>query len=404
MCRPDRPHDWAPRRADPPPAELVRALGRRYAHGALLAALLWQRDVASEDRASGFLEPSLARGLRPPATDGPLQRFAAALAAVPGGVRVEASADADLATALAAVGIAEQCDAADGATLRLGARHWEVDVGDGAPTARWTPGAHDDDLPPESGIATAALYLLAALRRHRRLAGDARRVLDVLALVALAEADTVPVRDEQRTIAVLGLAHLSQRPGMRALLEAADLRDPAPWLVQRRLLPRLEAAWVGHGLAGLRPLFATADAAAAEESAVRAAMTFARRLRATSSDERASNAARIFDAELALGALSPGLARALARLEPHGRGNPEPVFLARAIRFDGARLAGDLSRPYQRVRLRQDGRTVRAVAFGFGVIEPAPEQRFDVLYGVRSIAGGLETRLVAVRPTEESTS
>jgi hypothetical protein len=80
------------------------------------------------------------------------------------------------------------------------------------------------------------------------------------------------------------------------------------------------------------------------------------------------------------------------------------VFLARAVRFDGARLAGDPERPFQRVRLRQDGRTVRAVASGFGAIEAAPDQRFDVLYGVRAIAGGLETRLLGLRESEESTS
>ena len=54
---------------------------------------------------------------------------------------------------------------------------------------------------------------------------------------------------------------------------------------------------------------------------------------------------------------------ALVALEPHGPGNPEPLFLARDVACVEPRSVGDPRRPHLRLRLSQDGRTVPAIAF-----------------------------------------
>jgi single-stranded-DNA-specific exonuclease len=51
------------------------------------------------------------------------------------------------------------------------------------------------------------------------------------------------------------------------------------------------------------------------------------------------------DAEVALSAVTPALASALAVLEPHGAGNPEPVLLARGVEVHGVGLLGDTRTP-----------------------------------------------------------
>ena len=89
------------------------------------------------------------------------------------------------------------------------------------------------------------------------------------------------------------------------------------------------------------------------------------------------------DAEVALSALTPALAEALVALEPHGPGNPEPVFLARDVRVVSARAVGDPSRPHLRLRLSHDGRTVAAIAFGRGNQAIVAGDRLDVAFTPR---------------------
>jgi single-stranded-DNA-specific exonuclease len=89
------------------------------------------------------------------------------------------------------------------------------------------------------------------------------------------------------------------------------------------------------------------------------------------------------DAEVMLSAVTPALAETLLALEPHGPGNPEPVFLARDVRVVGARTVGDPSRPHLRLRLSQDGRTVPAIAFGRGHHAIAVGDRVDVAFTPR---------------------
>jgi single-stranded-DNA-specific exonuclease len=89
------------------------------------------------------------------------------------------------------------------------------------------------------------------------------------------------------------------------------------------------------------------------------------------------------DAEVMLAAVTPALAEALVALEPHGPGNPEPVFLARDVRVASARTVGDPSRPHLRLRLSQEGRTVPAIAFGRGNAAIGVDDRLDVAFTPR---------------------
>jgi single-stranded-DNA-specific exonuclease len=70
------------------------------------------------------------------------------------------------------------------------------------------------------------------------------------------------------------------------------------------------------------------------------------------------------DAEVPLAALTPGLTAALARLEPYGAGNPQPVLLAGDLQVVGEpRRVGGGER-HVSFRIRQEGRDLKAIAFG----------------------------------------
>jgi single-stranded-DNA-specific exonuclease len=74
----------------------------------------------------------------------------------------------------------------------------------------------------------------------------------------------------------------------------------------------------------------------------------------------------ILDAEVPLAAVTPGLVNALARLEPYGSGNPQPLFLAGGLQLVGEprRLGG--GHRHLAFRVRQAGRDFRAIGFGMG--------------------------------------
>ena len=80
----------------------------------------------------------------------------------------------------------------------------------------------------------------------------------------------------------------------------------------------------------------------------------------------------VLDAEVPLSAVTPGLLNALARLEPYGAGNPRPLLMAGPVQIVGeARKVGGGER-HVRLRVRQQGTTIPAIAFGLG-------ERFDEL-------------------------
>ena len=89
------------------------------------------------------------------------------------------------------------------------------------------------------------------------------------------------------------------------------------------------------------------------------------------------------DAELPLASASPALATALARLEPHGPGNPEPRFVARGVAVDGVRVVGEPGRPHLKLRLRDGARAVSAMGFGLGGLPLRTGDRVDVVFTPR---------------------
>jgi single-stranded-DNA-specific exonuclease len=74
----------------------------------------------------------------------------------------------------------------------------------------------------------------------------------------------------------------------------------------------------------------------------------------------------VLDAEVPLATLTPGLLESLGQLEPYGAGNPQPLFLAGDLQVVGEpRRVGGGER-HLMFRVRQNGREMRAIAFGLG--------------------------------------
>jgi len=110
--------------------------------------------------------------------------------------------------------------------------------------------------------------------------------------------------------------------------------------------------------------------------------------RLSTSIERATTAADRepvleIDACVPLAEMTPRRAEAMALLEPYGPANPEPTLLARDVRVESARVVGDPTRPHLKLRLRQDGWTVPAIAFGLGHLPVRPGDRLDVVFTPR---------------------
>ena len=130
--------------------------------------------------------------------------------------------------------------------------HHHVPSGPTAASALLNPHRSDDQF-PFKGLASCgvAFYLAAALRTRLRGQGhpaanrfDPREVLDLVALGTVA--DMVPLREENRILASIGLRDLAafRRPGLRALAEIAgvDTGSVITSDVSFRLAPRLNAA------------------------------------------------------------------------------------------------------------------------------------------------------------------
>ena len=108
------------------------------------------------------------------------------------------------------------------------------------------------------------------------------------------------------------------------------------------------------------------------------------------------------EAEVALDMIGPELGDELARLEPHGAGNPRPLFLARGVESDGESIPlGEHGRRGRLRRSRGDGvrfvawrptETVERLASGSGA--------FDILYRLPTDRPEFSPRLeiVAARP------
>lgn len=306
MRRPDP--RWAVRALpDAATPDAVEALGRRLGVPRLVAHLLWQRGWADEDRARAHLAPRLAdlappRGL--PDIDRAAERLARAVKAreriaVCGDYDVDGMtgtallvrffrlAGADVTWAipdrdedgygLSAAGVERL--AADGVkvlvTVDNGISAFEaleraaergIDVvvtdhhlpGDTLPRAAAIVNPNRRDAPPQPpgppcGCALAFKTAWAVADRLRHLAGGEGAVRfraflrDAMGLVSLATvADVVDLVGENRVLVAHGLVALraSEHPGLRALLEAAEV-GALPLTTEDvafRLAPRLNAA------------------------------------------------------------------------------------------------------------------------------------------------------------------
>ncbi len=87
------------------------------------------------------------------------------------------------------------------------------------------------------------------------------------------------------------------------------------------------------------------------------------------------------DTELAPAEVTPALVEALSRLEPHGMGNPRPLFLLPCLEWDGrGRPVGERG---LRVSFESDGIRLEAVGWSLGSIPgPARRGRWSILANV----------------------
>ena len=85
------------------------------------------------------------------------------------------------------------------------------------------------------------------------------------------------------------------------------------------------------------------------------------------------------DAEIELSQLTWDLQEELARLEPHGCGNPAPLFLSRDVRVADHRVVGS-NRAHLKLRLSNGGASWDAIAFRQGDWADRLPDRINVVY------------------------
>jgi single-stranded-DNA-specific exonuclease len=105
------------------------------------------------------------------------------------------------------------------------------------------------------------------------------------------------------------------------------------------------------------------------------------------------------------GAWSPEEVAALARLEPFGAGNPEPIFWARALDVRGARLVGSRPPLHVKAGVEDQGRTFELIWFRQAErLDELRRDRVDVLYtpGLNTWNGqtSIQLKVLDVRPAE----
>ncbi len=108
------------------------------------------------------------------------------------------------------------------------------------------------------------------------------------------------------------------------------------------------------------------------------------------------------DADLSLGSAGDELLSALARFEPHGMGNPRPVFRDAPVQTDGA--FHPLGEKGLRGRLRRDRGGIAAITWEREEMEPLlrPGETLEVHYRLgRNRFGDIQAEIAAARPIDE---
>jgi single-stranded-DNA-specific exonuclease len=112
----------------------------------------------------------------------------------------------------------------------------------------------------------------------------------------------------------------------------------------------------------------------------------------------------LVDAEVAFADVTDGLLDDLARLEPHGPGNPEPIFFTRDTSVLSRRIVGE---NHLKLYLRHGERALSAIGFNMGDATIADGAALDILFSAeRNEWNGttsLQLRLRDVRPARTAT-
>jgi single-stranded-DNA-specific exonuclease len=93
----------------------------------------------------------------------------------------------------------------------------------------------------------------------------------------------------------------------------------------------------------------------------------------------------VVDLELDLSDLSPNFYESLARLEPFGEGNPQPVFVSRKVKIVEAKMVGNGHKHLKLLVAPSNSNLVfEAIGFGMGEIfsQLSPERRVDIAYNL----------------------
>jgi single-stranded-DNA-specific exonuclease len=98
------------------------------------------------------------------------------------------------------------------------------------------------------------------------------------------------------------------------------------------------------------------------------------------------------DAEVMLGELAGSSFREIQGLAPFGRGNPLPTFLSRSVKVADCHIMGN-NGEHLRLKLKQDGITWDAVAFGLGSYLGRVRSGIDIVYNLELDRWSGEDRL-----------
>ena len=98
------------------------------------------------------------------------------------------------------------------------------------------------------------------------------------------------------------------------------------------------------------------------------------------------------DCEVRLSAFTQQNFDFIQSLAPFGEANPAPAFLSRGVRVLDASLVGS-SRQHIRMRLRQQGTTISAIAFNLGYKVNETRGPVDVVYTVGLDTWGAHPRI-----------
>ncbi len=108
------------------------------------------------------------------------------------------------------------------------------------------------------------------------------------------------------------------------------------------------------------------------------------------------------DAELGFEDIDDRLVETLERLQPHGPGNPEPVFLARGVTVVSRRIVGE---NHLKLYLRHGKRALSAIGFGMADMPAEAGTRLDILLSPEcnewNGSTTLQLRLRDLRPAQE---